>query len=613
MTSTTPPNDEKSLISVDEPRPSGFRMNLKKKKKKSSTSQDATTATRESQDTASSFFQASTLEATSSDRVAVQEFDASQPTESGPTQAPLVIPVVGPNTLGSRFAKNDKDSGDNNGKEPQGSLAPSDAVKKEEEEDEDTQAIRALQREAANPDAVRKPALPTNELVIAAREDHFQHTGGKKSQDSERETQQFQQDLEQLPKEMDLEQYESSRVPIADFGAAMLRGMGWTGEDPLKSDKNKTNNPPNEMPRPHRLGLGATPALPASLRDDDARPGNRKPKTMDQYQRDLKLKKQAQEFAQQRQRQIAQDKQQTMQNGSIVHVVTSTRRTMRAKMIQMAGVPGLNQVRVQYERESKTTDIAKGSIQGLVPRSELQEQPFVETKLEQSATKETPKYRGLESSSSSPKEEGPSRREPRDSSRWRHRDEEEYHSREDRSRHDRKRSSRDRGDEDRRYRREENSDRDHHDKKRRKRQEEDFDQRRRERDEPPRSERTWVIPQIRVRIVTEKLGRRYFKEKGVVVDVTPKGSTVEMPASSSGHRVVLDRVPERYLETALPKAGGRVVILTSSSGRDYLHSKGTLLERGKGRGVVQLHSDKSILTLSLDDLAEWVGPVDEEE
>mmetsp|Transcript_3616 Transcript_3616/g.7536 ORF Transcript_3616/g.7536 Transcript_3616/m.7536 type:complete len:87 (+) Transcript_3616:2-262(+) len=86
-----------------------------------------------------------------------------------------------------------------------------------------------------------------------------------------------------------------------------------------------------------------------------------------------------------------------------------------------------------------------------------------------------------------------------------------------------------------------------------------------------------------------------------------------MPASSSGHRVVLDRVPERYLETALPKAGGRVVILTSSSGRDYLHSKGTLLERGKGRGVVQLHSDKSILTLSLDDLAEWVGPVDEEE
>jgi G patch domain/KOW motif-containing protein len=111
---------------------------------------------------------------------------------------------------------------------------------------------------------------------------------------------------------------------------------------------------------------------------------------------------------------------------------------------------------------------------------------------------------------------------------------------------------------------------------------------------------------IRIRVITEKLGRKYYKSKGVIVDVTPKGATVRMDDGS-----LLDRVPERYLETALPKTGGRVLVL---AGKHKL-VKGQLLERDskKGRGVVQVYEDMNVLTLSLDDMAEWCGPLDDDD
>ena len=111
--------------------------------------------------------------------------------------------------------------------------------------------------------------------------------------------------------------------------------------------------------------------------------------------------------------------------------------------------------------------------------------------------------------------------------------------------------------------------------------------------------------------MTEKLGRRYYKEKGVVVDVTPMGATLQMSSSSShNNAVVLDRVPERYLETALPKAGGQVIVLAGPE----RHRKGRLLERNSrnGTGVIQFYEDMHVMTLSLDDLAEWCGPLDDD-
>jgi len=76
---------------------------------------------------------------------------------------------------------------------------------------------------------------------------------------------------------------------------------------------------------------------------------------------------------------------------------------------------------------------------------------------------------------------------------------------------------------------------------------------------------------------------------------------------------VVDGVPERYLETALPKTGGHVVILESPDG-DTRWKRGRLLERdsGSGSGVVQLLDDLEVVTVSLDSIAEWCGRIDDD-
>ena len=94
------------------------------------------------------------------------------------------------------------------------------------------------------------------------------------------------------------------------------------------------------------------------------------------------------------------------------------------------------------------------------------------------------------------------------------------------------------------------------------------------------------------------------------MDVTRRGATLRMDQTEgNGNSVVLEHVPERYLETALPKVGGNAIVLTGTS----KWVKGRLLERNSkaSKGAVQVFEDMSILTLSLDDLAEWCGPLDE--
>ena len=73
---------------------------------------------------------------------------------------------------------------------------------------------------------------------------------------------------------------------------------------------------------------------------------------------------------------------------------------------------------------------------------------------------------------------------------------------------------------------------------------------------------------------------------------------------------VLDNVPERYLETALPKTGGNVIVLEGV----HRWKKGRLLERSsaKGTGVIQLFEDLEVVEVSLDGVAEWCGPLDED-
>jgi G patch domain and KOW motifs-containing protein len=405
----------------------------------------------------------------------------------------------------------------------------------------------------------------TGDLIISSGTNQLntakQAHSHSQSNDPMTDSQQFQTDLQNLPPELDISSETYKTVPIQEFGAALLRGMGWTGND----EATATQDP---LRRPHRLGLGATPKLPPTH-------SKTKMRTVTQVQRDEQLAQQQKELEAQQQQRILLDKQLTLQIGSLVYAPKK-----RASILQLLGVPGLNRVLVQMEGDNVATSVKKGDM-SLIPRSELETRPFVGRELN---PEQKMAFHGEAESSRRNQQDikEDDRKDGHKASRHEiHRDGGDQRRRkgDDDQRGDQKRS---RGD-DRRLQREVN------------------DHKKIPRDDAMH----WIIPNIRIRVVTRKLGSVHYTQKGIVMDVTHGGATVHM---SSGQ--VLDNVPERYLETALPKTGGNVIVLV---GR-HKFAKGKLLERdsNRGRGAVQVFEDMSVLTLKLDDLAEWCGPLDDD-
>lgn len=440
---------------------------------------------------------------------------------------------------------------------------------------EDQAAIDALKKDASNDSSLD---VSDNSKVIQALDNTFQGNNNEQN-----ESEQFKEDLEKLAPDLSVDSESYQKVPIADFGAALLRGMGWTGA----VDKSEAAT---SLPRPSRLGLGATPKL---LDVPTHKKGRRR---QDQVQRQKQLEEQQAEYERQRQEQIKKDKQRTIQVGSIVHVED---RRRRAIIRQWTGVPGLNMILVQFEGENEPSKVKKGSVH-LVDRQELHENPFREPEFEK--IQET-KYVGERDA-----------RERHDHGR-RHK---EYDDRDDRRRGEKSKKRR-HEDDDRRHRRSSGADerRKHkHDRDRdrrsrdsdgyhesKKRKKDDYDKSRSHGSEQRPS--TWLIPSIRVRVITSKFGRTHDKQKGVVVDVTAKGTaTLEMANGA------ILQVHEKYLETALPKVGGNACILTGN----HRFAKGRLLERDSraNKGAIQLFEDMNIVTTSLDDMAEWCAPLDDD-
>ncbi|KAG0294789.1 hypothetical protein BGZ96_000455 [Linnemannia gamsii] len=78
------------------------------------------------------------------------------------------------------------------------------------------------------------------------------------------EVESFQKNLEQLPDEASLEDY--ANVPVEEFGAALLRGMGWKGD-------NNGSEAVEYNRRPALLGLGAKPREPEPSKKKYIKPG----------------------------------------------------------------------------------------------------------------------------------------------------------------------------------------------------------------------------------------------------------------------------------------------------------------------------------------------------
>ncbi|KAH7426006.1 hypothetical protein KP509_11G081100 [Ceratopteris richardii] len=124
-----------------------------------------------------------------------------------------------------------------------------------------------------------------------------------------------------------------------------------------------------------------------------------------------------------------------------------------------------------------------------------------------------------------------------------------------------------------------------------------------------RAKQSWLARDIRVKIIDRKAyGDKYYLQKGCVVDVVSP-SLCDIRIDNGGK--ILERVKQEYLETALPKNGGRVLVV----GGKYRGRLGRLQERDSERAIghVQMEEDYEILSFDLDDLAEYVGLVDEME
>jgi G-patch domain/KN17 SH3-like C-terminal domain len=542
-------------------------------------------------------------------------------------KAPLVIPLTQPpNALADRIKK---ELGGRNEERVRNNIAEEGTAVKEEEPLENVISATVISSSNNNNNNNNNNHGSMRQRQPVSIKDHLE------------------QEMKVLPDQANDEAYE--KIPIDQFGAALLRGMGWNEAD--EQQQVESNQMFGNIPRPSRLGLGAIPKAPGGGEMDmpSVLTGKNKNKKKKLSEQQLVQQK---EFEEKRELQRKQDKQQTMQIGSIVYLLEDRpsnkdgRQQRRAKIVQLMGVPGLNMVMVHLEHAAEPTPVKKGQLGPLVARSDMEQEPFVLPKPKtddrhrrrRDDDRDSREVRRDRDMTRSP--EGDKRRDRKDSRRDRSRSPDRYSRDDDGRRGDRKRDRRDRDrDEDDRDRnsrdREDRKRRDDRSGKRRRRDgsgsESDSDrdkQRRKEssrRDDRDRKRSKksagekndssdnllWVIPNIRVRVVTEKLGKKHFRQKGVIVDVNRRhGATLRMDILEGGKHAVLEHVPEQYLETALPKSGGHAIVLTGP----HKWTKGKLLERNSkaSTGSIQVFEDMSILSLSLDDMAEWCGPLDDD-
>ncbi|KAI0760320.1 DExH-box splicing factor binding site-domain-containing protein [Fomes fomentarius] len=142
----------------------------------------------------------------------------------------------GPQASGLQFRKRVKLEEDQDVSMPDADAPQStEEIKKQETEDE--KALRAILASAASGDDAGIDG-PQIDVIPAATEDDA-----------------YRQDVLELPDPATLEDYE--RVPVSQFGAALLRGMGWK-EGTAASRKNKgLVEPWLPAQRPALLGIGA--------------------------------------------------------------------------------------------------------------------------------------------------------------------------------------------------------------------------------------------------------------------------------------------------------------------------------------------------------------------
>jgi hypothetical protein len=430
------------------------------------------------------------------------------------------------------------------------------------------------------------------------------------------EDEQFKQELAHHASDVDPTSSVYANVAIGDFGSALLRGMGWKGGDNKNYDKSGNKNE-EIRPRPHRLGLGAAPLPLPSTTSASSKGGiHRRARRPDELKRDEERQKQQDEAERIAAEKKRLDVQVTLQPGSVVHVRDeASDENKRARVAKTAGVPGLNRILVQMEGSTEDISVAKSSVK-LCSWDELKRRPFQKL----SSNKPTEGERQRNESSSSQRKRSRSydiegdRRSRKDTAKHSNRsDRDRYNERHhedlsdddsrDRKCRSKKHKRKKRHHRDKSYSRSRSPD--HYDYSRDRNKHESHHKSSSHKYQSSESQKqdhlNWIIPNIRVRLISKKIPA-YYLQKGVVQDVTRSQSSPKAVLLMDNGQVI-DKVPERYLETALPKTCGNIIVLEGK----HQWKKGRLLERSSddGYGVIQFTEDLEVVNISLDSIAEW--------
>ena len=148
----------------------------------------------------------------------------------------------------------------------------------------------------------------------------------------------FKKDIELRADDMDFKSDRYKAIPVEEFGAALLRGMGWEGYNKEDEASSKKYDDPIK-PRALRLGLGAAPKPPEAKRGDK--------KANKELEEEWKKK--------------AKDKlsKQKLNEGDLIWIRDPQYAGRKARVLAVQGVPGLDKIRVRLENDGRVLDIRK--------------------------------------------------------------------------------------------------------------------------------------------------------------------------------------------------------------------------------------------------------------
>ena len=173
------------------------------------------------------------------------------------------------------------------------------------------------------------------------------------------DTERFKVDVALRPEDIGVKSAAYKQIPIEDFGAAMLRGMGWSGLTDQDEEISKKLMEPL-FSRDVHLGLGAK-AKPLQL--DDKNKFRNNATKLEQSKSEWLIK--------------AENKlnNQKLIEGDIVWLRVPEYAGLRGYIIKTQGVPGLNKVSIGLESSGKEVHI-KRSDAVVLTKEELETKPF---------------------------------------------------------------------------------------------------------------------------------------------------------------------------------------------------------------------------------------------